>query len=162
MLWLSPSVSFDENCTSGAEGSQTLHIECFCCLRMFHSTKIILLAPRALRHYEQSALGVSERFVRRKSYFWRRGRSDTSVTHFFVTHKHVFRDCVCRCFRARSLRLCVSLDRRRTKCDSRNATNPRLQATQQNPAKPIRKTANSTIENSLKLIKQYKHGLITS
>ena len=60
------STSFDQNSTFEIECSQTLQIECFWRLRASRSTKIVLLAPRALRHYKKSAFGVSGHLARRK------------------------------------------------------------------------------------------------
>ena len=52
LLPKNPSISFDHNGASGAEGSQTPQIDCFGRLRAFRSTKIVLLAPRVFRHYK--------------------------------------------------------------------------------------------------------------
>ena len=86
------AISLYENSISGAEGSQTVQIQCFGRLRAFRATKIVLpapasaqamqmqcflrisrfrcmkivfLAPRVLRHYKYGA-SVSAHFVRRK------------------------------------------------------------------------------------------------
>ena len=45
VLCLDRSIWFDENNTSGAEGSQTLQIECCWRFRAFRLTKIVLPAP---------------------------------------------------------------------------------------------------------------------